>query len=233
MSQIYRLTTPITEKQARELRVGDVVYLTGSVFTARDLAHERVFELGDKDEKLPFNLQGGAIWHCGPVTKKDEKGEWKVCSAGPTTSYRLTNETPRMLKDYGVKAIIGKGGMGKPTVDAMKKEGAVFLASTGGCAVIYAEKVNKVINVHWEEEIGLAEAVWELDVMDFGACVVAIDSTGATLYEKIMEKASATLPHAYEQLKVKDPEYRCIHWPPTLAGTKDVAAGMITVGGGA
>ena len=233
MSKVYHLTTPITEEQARELRVGDVVYLDGSIFTARDLAHERIFELGDNGEKLPFDLQGSVIWHCGPVTKKNEQGEWEVCSAGPTTSYRLTNETPRMLKDYGVKAIVGKGGMGKPTVDAMVKEGAVFLAATGGCAGVYAEKVNKVNQVYWEEEIGLAEAVWEFDISEFGACVVAIDSTGATLYSQVMEEAAATLPSAYDQLRVQDPDARCMHWPPTLAGTKDVAKGMITVGGGA
>ena len=217
----------------RTLRIGDVVYLDGTVFTARDLAHEKLIEMGGKGEKPEFDLKGSAIWHCGPVSRKDDKGNFVVTSIGPTTSYRLTNETPYMLHNYGVRMIIGKGGMGLPAVQAMQEFGAVFLAATGGCATVYAENVNKVRNVYWEEELGLPESVWELDVRELGALVVAIDSTGATLYEQVMEKAIAKMPECYKKIGVKKPGDAMIHWPPALSGTNGVLAGMSKVGGGA
>lgn len=232
-NKVCKLQTPVSEEQVRALRVGDVVYLDGTVFTARDLAHERLIEMADKGKPPLFDLNGGAIWHCGPVSRKKDNGEWEVTSIGPTTSYRLTNETPFMLRRHGVRLIIGKGGMGLPTVEAMKQYGAVFLAATGGCATIYAENVQKVNEVYWEEELGLPEAVWELNVNNLGAMVVAIDSTGATLYEQVMEKAVAKMPECYAKIGIKNPEAAMIHWPPALSGTKDVPAGMLKVGGGA
>lgn len=230
-SKVYHLTTPISKEQVLSLRVGDVVYLNGVVFTARDLAHERLFELADKGEKPGFNLDGGAVWHCGPVSRKKEDGEWEVTSIGPTTSYRLTRETPRLLKEFGVRLIIGKGGMGFEAVRAMREHGAVFLAATGGCGSVFAEKVNKVKNVYWAD-MGLAEAVWELEVSELGAMVVAIDSTGATLYDQTMKLVQSRMQQCYEKLGIKDTAYRFIHWPPTLAGTKDVPESLAKVGGG-
>ncbi len=230
---IHQLQTPVTEEQVRALRVGDVVYLDGTVFTARDLAHERLIEMGHKGEKPAFDLKGGAIWHCGPVSQKNSRGEWEVTSIGPTTSYRLTKETPYMLDHYGVRLIIGKGGMGLTAVKAMQKSGAAFLAATGGCATIYAENVKRVNRVYWEEDMGLAEAVWELAVKKLGAMVVAIDSTGATLYEEVMERARKRMADCYRKIGVKKPEDAMIHWPPALSGTKDVLEGMSKVGGGA
>ncbi len=232
-NKIYYLTTPVTEEQVRVLRIGDVVYLDGTVFTARDLAHERLIDLGEKKEKPEFDLNGGAIWHCGPVSHKNAKGEWEVASIGPTTSFRLTKETPYMLKNYGVRLIIGKGGMGIQTVKAMQECGAVFLAATGGCASVYAENVQKVKNVYWEEDLGLPEAVWELTVKELGAMVVAIDSTGATLYEQVMKNVEKKMASCYRKIGLKDPEDSMIHWPPALAGTKNVIEGLAKVGGGA
>lgn len=231
-SKIYHLTTPVTQEQVMSLRVGDVVYLNGTVFTARDLAHERLFKLGDQGLKPDFDLNGGAIWHCGPVSRKNEKGAWEITSIGPTTSYRLTKETPRLLRDYGVRMIVGKGGMGIQTVKAMQEYGAVFLAATGGCACVYAEQVKKVKNVYWED-LALAEAMWELEISELGALVVAIDSTGATLYEQVMKDVENKMASCYEKLGVKKPEDAVIHWPPALAGTKDVIEGLAKVGGGA
>jgi fumarate hydratase subunit beta len=231
-NKIHMLKTPISEEQIRVLRAGDVVYLDGTVFTARDLAHERLIKMDAKGEKPEFDLADGAIWHCGPVSRKNEKGEWEVTSIGPTTSYRLTNETPFMLEKHKVRLIIGKGGMGLPTVQAMQKYGAAFLAATGGCATVYAGNVRKVNRVYWEEQLGLAEAVWELSVKELGAMVVAIDSTGATLYEDVMTRAVGKMPACYEKIGVKKPDDAMIHWPPALSGTKDVLPGMYKVGGG-
>lgn len=229
---IHRLRTPISEEQARALRVGDVVYLDGVVFTARDLAHERLIEMNARGEKPKFDLAGGAVWHCGPVSHKNDAGEWEVTSIGPTTSYRLTKETPFMLEKHNVRLIIGKGGMGLPAVQAMQRSGAAFLAATGGCAMLYAENVQQVNGVYWEEQLGLAEAVWELGVRELGALVVAIDSTGATLYEAVMARAAEKMSVLYEKIGVKKPDDAMIHWPPALAGTRDVLPGMYKVGGG-
>jgi len=233
MSKVYHLTTPVTEEQVRQLRVGDVVYLDGTVFTGRDRVHETLIEMDQKGEKPPFDLHGCAIWHCGPVSKPDGKGSYVVTSVGPTTSFRLTNETPFMLEKHGVRMIIGKGGMGFPAVDAMKKFGAVFLAATGGCACVYAQQVVRVKDVHWAEEVGLGEAAWELEVKDLGALVVAIDSTGETLYKKVMDQAIDKMPGLYKELDVKTPDRAVIHWPTALSGTKNVLEGMEKVGGGA
>ena len=230
---IHRLKTPVTEDQVRSLKVGDVVYLDGTVFTARDLAHERLIAMGERGESPPFELRGGAIWHCGPVARKTAGGKWEVTSIGPTTSYRLTNETPFLLEKYGVRLIIGKGGMGLPAVRSMRQAGAAFLAATGGCATVYAENVKEVKHVFWDDVMGLAEAVWELDVKELGAMVVAISSTGATLYEEIMEQAAAKMPDCYRKIGVKKADDAVIHWPPALSGTKDVLPGMFKVGGGA
>ncbi len=231
MSKVYQLTTPVTQEQTSLLRVGDVVFLSGTVYTMRDRAHEQLFAIADAGQKPPFDLMGAAVWHCGPVSRQKASGEWEITSIGPTTSYRLTRETPRMLKEFGVKIVVGKGGMGYETVQAMASQGAVFLSATGGCGSVYAESVKQVQAVHWPE-LGLPEAAWQLMVEDFGALVVSIDSTGATLYDAVMKEAKNRLPDCYKQLGIKDPEYRFIHWPPTLAGTKEVPGSLAKTGGG-
>lgn len=230
-SQVYRLTTPVSKEDARKLRAGDVVYLEGSVFTMRDKAHEHLFAAADAGQSAPFDLRGAAVWHCGPVSRQHENGEWEITSVGPTTSYRLTRETPRLLREFGVNLLIGKGGMGFEAVQAMTVEGAAFLSATGGCGSVYAQSVTAVKNIYWPE-LGLPEAVWELDVRQLGALVVAIDSTGTTLYDKVMKEAHSRLDACYESLQIKDTEYRYIHWPPALAGTKEVPASLAKTGGG-
>ena len=187
-SKVYHLTTPVTQEQTASLRTGDVVYLNGTVFTMRDRAHEQLFAQADAGLKSPFDLVGAAVWHCGPVSRKADNGEWEITSIGPTTSYRLTRETPRLLKEFGAKILIGKGGMGYEAVQAISREGAVFLSATGGCGSVYAQSVTRVRNIHWPE-LGLPEAVWELNVSSLGALIVSIDATGATLYDVVMKEA--------------------------------------------
>ncbi len=230
-SKIHRLTTPISEEQARGLRAGDVVYLDGVVYTMRDRAHEQLFAWADEGKTPPFSLAGAAVWHCGPVSRKGAKGEWEITSVGPTTSYRLTRETPRLLKEFGVRVLIGKGGMGFEAVQAMRQQGAAFLSATGGCGSVYAASVESVNCVHWPE-LGLPEAVWEFKVRELGALIVTIDSTGASLYDAVMKEARDRIYSCYESLGIKDPEYRYIHWPPALAGTKEVPASLAKTGGG-
>ena len=121
--------------------------------------------------------------------------------------------------------------MGFETVQAIRSEGAAFLAATGGCGTLHAQSVKRVDQVYWPE-FGLPEAVWELNVENLGALIVAIDSTGATIYDAVMKEAQNRLEDCYRLLGIKDPQYRYIHWPPALAGTKEVPAGLLKTGGG-
>ncbi len=178
----YHLTTPLKKEDIIQLNTGDIVYLTGTILTARDEAHIRILE----SEHLPFDLEGAAIYHCGPLMKETDDNNWKVVAAGPTTSDRMSSMTPELLKKHNVRALIGKGGMIN-TVDSLKDK-CVYLAYTGGCAALAAEKIKKVNTVHWID-LGMPEAVWELEVREFGPLVVGIDAKGEDLFEKIKENA--------------------------------------------
>lgn len=171
------ITLPITEQAAGELVIGDQVLLSGIIFTARDLANKYLYE-----EKPRLNLRNGAIYHCGPIVVT-EKDRYRVLAAGPTTSIRQEPFTPALLKHYGLKIIIGKGGMGAATAQALKEAGGVYLQAVGGAAQVLASKIVEIKAVHFLE-LGEPEAMWELAVKDFPA-VVAMDSKGGSLYAKI------------------------------------------------
>ena len=178
----HHLRLPIPGNVVKKLRVNDVLYLTGDVFTARDLAHEKMRTLDPKH--MPFDIAGKALYHCGPLMKK-EKGAWVAVSAGPTTSSRLEDVEDIILDRFNVHIIIGKGGMGEQTREALKKTGSVYLAFPGGAGVFAAQKITRVIGVYWLEELGMPEAVWVLEVKEFGPLIVAMDSTGKSLYEHL------------------------------------------------
>ncbi len=187
-SKIYHLRTPLKEEDIEKLRIGDIVYLSGTVFTARDEAHAKILELIGKGESLPMDFKGLALYHCGPVVrKKDDK--YEIVAAGPTTSMRMESVEADFLEKTGVKMVIGKGGMGSKTAEAMKKHKAVYATFTGGAAVLAAVAVKRVVNVYWLEELGIPEAVWVLEVEEFGPLVVTIDSTGRNYYEEKLSKA--------------------------------------------
>lgn len=175
----YHLRLPISFDVVEKLRVNDMLYITGSVFTARDMAHEKMRAMDPKD--FPFNPSGMALYHCGPLMKQ-EHGEWVAASAGPTTSSRLEEVEDIILDRFDVHIIIGKGGMGERTLKALKKTGSVYVAFPGGAGVFAAEKITHVIQVYWLEELGMPEAVWVLEVKEFGPLIVAMDSTGKSLY---------------------------------------------------
>ncbi len=161
--------------------------MTGIIVTARDQAHRRILELLEKGQKPPIDLEGLAVYHCGPVVKK-EGTEWKIIAAGPTTSTRMEYLEPDFIKKTGVRMIIGKGGMGKGTAHACKKYGAVYTVFTGGAALVAAKAIKRVREVHWLD-LGVPEALWVLEVERFGPLVVTIDAKGQNLYDKVMEKA--------------------------------------------
>ena len=196
----YKLNTPIAEEDVRKLKVNDVIYITGTVFTARDSAHKRALDYYKQGKKMPINPQGLAVFHCGPIVKK-ENDKWTIVAAGPTTSTRMDLFEDEFIKSYEVRVVIGKGGMGKKTTDAMKKYGAVYGAFTGGAAVLAAKAIKNVKSVEWFD-LGMPEALWILEVEDFGPLTVAIDSHGNNLFEDVRKKVEENTPKIYEKLGI-------------------------------
>jgi len=178
--------------------VGDTVYVTGTLITARDQAHKRALEFLREGKKLPVNLEGSAVFHCGPIVKR-EGGKWKVVAAGPTTSARMEPLEGDFITALGVRLIIGKGGMGPKTSEAMKSFGAVYAAFTGGAAVLAAKMIRGVKGVEWLD-LGMPEALWILEVKDFGPLTVAIDSHGNNLYADVMRKAEGNKEMIYQRI---------------------------------
>ena len=178
-----KLKTPLQREETAKLNIGDTVYLSGTIYTARDSAHKRMVEEGS-----PVNLDGAVIFHAGPIIAKENE-DYQMVAIGPTTSTRMNPYQPQVL-DNGVKAVIGKGGMDEKTQTALQRNGAVFLTAVGGCAALYVKSIVKIINVNWID-LGVPEAVWELEVKDFGPLFVTMDSHGGNLYEQVRKKISA------------------------------------------
>lgn len=178
-----RLKTPIGEEDIRKLNVGDIVYLDGIVYTGRDEVHIHALEKAEHGEKPPVDFNRAVLYHCGPIMKKDGEN-WVMVAAGPTTSSRMNSLEPKFIEKFHPAAIIGKGGMSQPTIDAMAKHGAVYLAITGGAAVLAAKGVKKVHGVHWFE-LGMPEAIWVLETENFGPLIVGIDSHGKSLFADV------------------------------------------------
>lgn len=187
MGCAIRLKTPIREEEARRLRVGDVVYLSGRLVTARDLAHKRMVEMIERGDPIPIDLNGLPIYHCGPLMRRVDS-RWEVVAAGPTTSMRMEPFEEEIIGKLGVRMVIGKGGMGEKTAKAMAKFGAVYAVFTGGAAVLAANSIEYVEDVKWLG-LGIPEAMWVFRVKSFGPLVVAIDSHGRNLLEDVKTKA--------------------------------------------
>jgi fumarate hydratase subunit beta len=181
---------PFTEEKIRALKVGDEVGLTGTVFTGRDAVHKYLHEGG----KLPpeVNLQNGILYHCGPVVIKDEQGHWKCVAAGPTTSIREEPYQWQVIRNFGLRGVIGKGGMGEKTLAACQEHGCVYLHAIGGAAQVLAECIKRVKNVYMMEEFGAPEAIWEFEVENFPV-VVTIDSHGNSLHKEVFAASQAEL----------------------------------------
>jgi fumarate hydratase subunit beta len=189
------LQIPISESTIRALKVGDVVSLGGTLITARDAAHKYMVEKWIESEPqgedaelrqtLGDLLAGGVIYHCGPVVRQDESGKWHFVAAGPTTSAREEPYEHKVIGALGVRAVIGKGGMGALTLAACKEHGAVYLHAVGGAASLIARQVEEVEDVY-KLDFGLPEAFWRIRVRDFH-CVVTMDSHGNSLHERVLE----------------------------------------------
>jgi fumarate hydratase subunit beta len=198
---VYKLRTPISEETVRKLEINDTVYLSGTLVTVRDAAHRRALEFHKEGKQLPINLEGLAVFHCGPLVKKEDEG-WRVVSAGPTTSSRMGLFEDEFVKNFKVRIVVGKGGMGKKTTDAMRKYGAVYGAFTGGAGVLAAKAIKKVKGVEWRD-LGMPEAMWILEVENFGPLTVAIDTHGKNLFETIQTQTDEEKSRIYRKLNLK------------------------------
>ncbi|HET7753984.1 MAG TPA: FumA C-terminus/TtdB family hydratase beta subunit [Anaeromyxobacteraceae bacterium] len=175
------LTLPVTVEQVRALRVGDEVLVSGRLFTARDVAH-RYLSAND-DPAVRAIATGSFVYHCGPVVSQDPASkQFRFVAAGPTTSIREEPWQAEVIARYGLRGVIGKGGMGARTLEALRQHGAVYLHAVGGLAVVLAKCVTRVEAVHKLEEFGIPEAIWCVEVKDFPA-VVTMDSHGKSLHE--------------------------------------------------
>lgn len=171
-----RITTPLTAEKVRDLKAGDTVLITGTIYTARDAAHKRLVELVDKGEKLPIEVKDSIIYYVGPTPAKPGQA---IGSAGPTTSYRMDPYSPKLLK-LGLRGMIGKGLRGSEVIEAIKENTGVYFAAIGGAAALIGKSVDKAELVAYED-LG-AEAIRKLEVTDFPV-VVVIDCEGNNLYE--------------------------------------------------
>jgi fumarate hydratase class I len=198
-----RLTIPISEADIRALRVGDSVLLDGMMVTGRDAAHKYLVEKFIKSsavpesekeiyEKLKELLAGGVIYHCGPVVKKLPDGKWSFVAAGPTTSIREEPYQADVIGHFGLRAVIGKGGMAAKTLEGCQKYGAVYLHAIGGAATLIGERVKEVLTVYKKDEFGMPEAFWVIRVLDFPA-VVTMDAHGKSLHAEIRASSQAKL----------------------------------------
>jgi len=194
----YRLSMPVGEEEVRRLRVGDVVYLTGRLYTLRDAGHKRAVGFLRAGRPLPVDFSGMAVYHMGPVVRR-EGDRWIVISAGPTTSRRIEVYEAEFIERTGARLVIGKGGMGSRTAEACERFGAAYLIFTGGAGALAGKQVEEVEGVEWLD-LGIPEALWILRVRDFGPLTVIIDSTGRNLYEERAREVRENLERAYTLL---------------------------------
>lgn len=177
---MIELTTPITDEDIDKLKAGDVITISGQILTARDQAHKRILEEG-----APCDIGGAVLFHAGPIIQEENENEedskYKMVAVGPTTSMRMNPYESDVL-DMGAKIIIGKGGMDDSVREALKRNNAVYVVATGGCAALYVDRVNEIKGVNWLD-LGMPEAIWDLDVDSFGPLIVAMDAQGNSLYD--------------------------------------------------
>ena len=188
-----RLDYPFSKDKVRELKVGDMVLISGKLFTGRDAVHKYLHE----GNPSPVNLENQIIYHCGPVVLEKDDGSYEVKAAGPTTSIREEPYQWEVMRDHGIVGVIGKGGMGPKTLSANQEYGCVYFHAIGGAAQVLAEKIKSVDDVFMKEELGSPEAIWELSVDEFPV-VVTMDAHGNSLHKEVEEKSQSVLS---EELK--------------------------------
>ncbi len=205
----FHLSIPISEDEVRELHVGDTVYLSGVMTTGRDAAHKYLIETFIRTDAVPEGeqalyetlrdlLQEGVIYHCGPVVRQDESGRWEFVAAGPTTSIREEPYEADVIAHFGLRGVIGKGGMGAQTLQACREQGAAYFHAVGGAASLIANAVKEVEGVHKKEEFGVPEAFWVIRVEDFPV-IVTMDTHGQSIHDQVETVSKEALRRLIEQ----------------------------------
>ena len=174
------LITPVSTEDLKDIKVGDIVYLDGSMTTCRDVAHRRLVEEG---RELPVDVRNNAIFHAGPIIRPLENDTFEMVSVGPTTSMRMEKFEYEFVKETGVKVIIGKGGMKENTERACKEFGAIHCVFPAGNAVVAATEVEEIVRAEWRD-LGMPETLWNCRVKEFGPLIVSIDTEGNNMFEK-------------------------------------------------
>ena len=182
---------PLTEETVRGLRAGDVVTISGRIVTGRDRVHKYLAGQGAAAVDLPFELSGSVLYHCGPIVKR-EGDSYRVLAAGPTTSMRLEMYEAAVIRAYGIRGIMGKGGMGARTLQALQENGCVYFHTVGGAAAYLAERITKTVGVWKLEDFGIAEAMWQFEV-DLFPAVVTMDAYGGNIHQDIERISSEQL----------------------------------------
>lgn len=184
-----KITLPLSAEEARGLKAGDLVSISGAIVTGRDRVHKYLAERRPARNEMPFDLAGTVLYHCGPVMKKVGEG-FSAVAAGPTTSMRVEMYEAAVIAGYGIRGVMGKGGMGERTRKALQENGCVYLHTFGGAAVYLADRIKKTLGVWMLDEFGPTEAMWLFEVGDFPA-IVTMDAHGNDVHREIEEKSRA------------------------------------------
>lgn len=190
MSEIRKLTTPLSPEVVRSLKRGDAIEVSGLMVTGRDALHK--LWVKSWPEYPDLELRGSILYHCGPVVRKEKDGGWTMLAAGPTTSIREEPYQAAVIAKYGFAGIVGKGGMGAKTLAALKEHGAAYLHAVGGAAQVLAQRIVRVRGVKHLEELGVPEAMWILEVKDF-PLLVTMDAHGDSLHDEVQKASRAVL----------------------------------------
>ena len=177
----------MSKDDALSVQVGDMVSISGRIVTGRDKLHKFLVDERPSKKEMPVDLRGTILYHCGPIVRKTSKG-FEIVACGPTTSMRVDMYEPTVIAEYGLRGVLGKGGMGAQTLHALREYGCVYLHAIGGAAVYLAQRVKRVAGVWKLEEFGMAEAMWILEVEDFPA-IVTMDTFGKSLHDEIEKKS--------------------------------------------
>jgi len=195
MAQTFHLETPLSEADVRQLHVRDTVFLTGRVFGIRDATQRRIF---DENVEPPVDLCGYPCLHTAPNVRKVGKGYEKLC-IGTTTSSRMERYSPLLIERYGVRAILGKGGLMAGSLSAMARHGAAYLAVVGGAAALQTTQIEAIDAAYWEDLF--PECLWQFRVKELGPLTVAMSSHGESLYAEVAAEAKARLPEILSRME--------------------------------
>ncbi|NCO67061.1 MAG: fumarate hydrolyase [Nitrospirae bacterium CG_4_10_14_0_8_um_filter_41_23] len=187
VKNIQRINLPLTKEDVLSLHAGDIVLINGLIVTGRDRVHNFLFNKKPSKKQIPFNLEGTILYHCGPIIRKTGK-DFKLIAGGPTTSIRVEMYEHQIISEYGIRGVMGKGGMGEQTLNALKENGCVYLHTIGGAGVYLADRVKRIVDVWKLEEFGVTEAMWMFEVENFPA-IVTMDAHGRSLHEGIEKKS--------------------------------------------